>query len=88
MNTTSRTSKSFAAWYEGLSDRERTAYARRAKTTRGYIESHLLAPYKIPRAAAMENLARASQNFTVAELAAWFYESSLARRGRRPRAQC
>lgn len=74
--------KNFAAWYEGLPEQEKTSFARRAKTTRNYIESHLLAPYKIPRADAMSNLAAASGHFTVAELAAWFYESSLARRAR------
>lgn len=69
----------FAAWYETLSDREKTAYARRCKTTRGYIESHLLAPYKIPRPAAMERLAKGS-GFTVAGLAGWFYTAAIARR--------
>jgi hypothetical protein len=75
--------KNFATWYEGLQETQKTSFARRAKTTRGYIESHLLAPYKIPRAEAMNNLASASGEFTVAELAAWFYESSIARKAAR-----
>lgn len=74
--------KSFAIWYEDLAPEARARFAARAKTTTNYIESHLLAPYKIPRAEAMENLAVASEEFTVAELAAWFYEASLARRKR------
>lgn len=70
----------FSAWYEALPEAQKTAYAARAKTTRNYIESHLLAPYKIPRAESMNNLASASEEFTVAQLAAWFYETTLARR--------
>jgi hypothetical protein len=76
--------KNFATWYDGLAEQQKTSFARRAKTTRNYIESHLLAPYKIPRAEAMNNLAAASGEFTVAELAAWFYETSLARKHREP----
>lgn len=79
------TEKDFAAWYDGLDPAGRARFAARAKTTTGYIESHLLAPYKIPRAEAMQNLAAASGHFTVGELAAWFYQTSLARRNRAPR---
>jgi hypothetical protein len=84
VNTTP-TAKTFAAWYESLGPRERAAFARRSKTTQRYIETHLLAPHKIPRAQSMKRLAIASGVFTVGELAAWFYEASLARqdRGRR-----
>lgn len=76
--------KNFALWYEGLPNDKKSAFARKAKTTRGYIESHLLAPYKIPRAEAMNNLAAATGEFTVAELAAWFYQASLVRKGVTP----
>jgi hypothetical protein len=78
------TQKDFASWYDRLPDDKKSSFARRAKTTRGYIESHLLAPYKIPRAEAMNNLAAASGEFSVAELAAWFYQSSLVRKGVKP----
>lgn len=78
------TAKDFAKWYDGLDSRGKTSFARRAKTTRNYIESHLLAPYKIPRARAMHNLAEASGHFTLAELAAWFYETTVARQDKAP----
>lgn len=71
--------ETFDTWYGSLGQRERRTYARRAGTTTGYIESHLLAPYKIPRPGAMAKMAAASGRFTVGELAAWFYEAKLAR---------
>jgi hypothetical protein len=77
----------FAAWYGSLSTQERARYARRAKTSSNYIESHLTAPYKVPRPQKMKHLASASGRFTVGELAASFYEAFLAREERRARAQ-
>lgn len=77
----------FPSWYDSMTPRQRASYARRAKTTPGYIESHLLAPYKVPRPRKMKNLAAASGRFTVGELAAWFYESILARDEQRGRPQ-
>ena len=77
------TSKDFASWYGGLGEPERDSFARRANTTRGYIETHLLGAQKIPRAESMEALAKATETFTVAELAAWFYEASLTRKAHR-----
>lgn len=71
--------KDFAAWFRDLTPKQRESYATRAQVSLGYIETHLLAPNKIPRAHAMKRMADASKQFTVAELAAWFYETTLAR---------
>jgi hypothetical protein len=78
------TPKDFAAWYRALAEEQKSAFAKRSQTTRNYIESHLLAPYKIPREEMMRELADSTDGaFSVASLAAWFYESRLAKRDAR-----
>lgn len=72
------TSKGFSSWYSGLTDSEKTSYARRAKTSRRYIETHLLTAGRIPRPHAMHHLARASGTFTLGGLCEWFYRTKLA----------
>lgn len=73
--------QTFDRWYSGLSAEEREAYSLRTGTSLKYIKTHLLTFRKIPRPDKMSALASAS-GFSVGELAAWFYESSLARSSR------
>jgi hypothetical protein len=53
---------SFPEFYRSLSEAERKAYADKAGTTPGYIETHLVStpPRKIPRPKLMRGLADAS----------------------------
>lgn len=49
----------FKLYYRSLSKKQRKAYARRAKTSTGYIEL-LITKRRTPRRPTMENLAAAS----------------------------
>ena len=69
----------FKTYYLGLTKRERETYARRAGTTTGYIQSHLVSRNKIPRKPTIERLAAASQGAcSVDDLLAYFYERGAA----------
>lgn len=51
----------FKTYYRSLKQPEREAFAKRASTTVGYIENHLIHARKQPRKKLMESLAEASQ---------------------------
>lgn len=54
---------SFKTFYLALSADERARFAKRARTTVAYIETHLLYARKVPRKGTMEGLWEASQEF-------------------------
>ncbi len=62
-------------YYYGLATTEREAFARRAQTTVGYIQCHLITRRKIPRPSSMRKLATASENrISLDDLLAYFYK--------------
>jgi len=62
-------------YYYGLDTTEREAFARRAQTTVGYIQCHLINRRKIPRPSSMRKLAAASENsISLDDLLAYFYK--------------
>lgn len=66
-------------YYRSLDADEREAFALRAKTSRAYIEIHLMAPdmgrRKTPRQALMKALAEASDgNCSMTDVLAHFFE--------------
>jgi hypothetical protein len=69
-------------YFNSLSKEERDAYGRRAKTSAGYIRTHLVAPpsrRRVPRPALMRRLAEASNGaVTYEELLAYFYGEEIA----------
>jgi len=52
--------RDFKTWYRSLTPGEKDEFARRAGTSRAYIEGHLFARRRIPRRETMEALAKAS----------------------------
>lgn len=54
------TYENFKTYYRSLSKKQREAYAKRAKTSTGYIEL-LLTKNRTPRKQTMERLAKASR---------------------------
>jgi hypothetical protein len=63
-------------YFYGLDQTEREAFARRAQTTVGYIQSHLITCRKIPRPDSMRKLAAASENrVSLDDLLAYFYKT-------------
>ena len=63
-------------YYYALDAAEREAFARRAQTTVGYIQCHLITRRKIPRPNSMRKLAAASENrVTLDDLLAYFYKA-------------
>ena len=64
----------FRTYFYSLSPAERAAFAKRADTSVGYIQSHLISKRKIPRPASMRKLVAASQDqLTLDDLLAHFY---------------
>jgi len=65
----------FRDYYQNLTSDQRTAYANRAGTTIGYIESHLLSRRKIPKRPTMNKLVKASRGkLTLQDLLNHFYQ--------------
>ncbi len=63
-------------YFYGLDPIEREAFARRAETTVGYIQCHLITRRKIPRVKSMRKLAAASENrVSLDDLLAYFYRA-------------
>lgn len=50
----------FKLWYRSLTPQEKDAFAKRAGTSRAYIEGHLFARRRVPRRETMEALSTAS----------------------------
>ncbi|MGH8761239.1 MAG: hypothetical protein ACREVW_17315 [Burkholderiales bacterium] len=62
-------------YYYGLNAAEREAFARRAQTTVGYIQCHLITRRKIPRPNSMRKLAAASgDRVSLDDLLVYFYK--------------
>jgi len=60
-------------YFYGLNPIEREAFARRAETTVGYIQCHLITRRKVPRLKSMHKLAAASENrVSLDDLLAYF----------------
>ena len=65
----------FKEFFLSLDSVSRARYAKRARTTTGYIAGHLLNRYKVPRKALMINLAKASNGaITLQDLINFFYK--------------
>lgn len=74
----------FKAYFYGLSNAEREAFAYRAGTTVRYIQCHLVNRRKVPRRRSLFNLASASKGqVTLNDLLAHFYQPD-AREVHRP----
>ena len=73
---------SFKTFYLALSADERTRFAKRARTTVAYIETHLLYARKVPRKGTMDGLWEASQEFGApfgrGDLLRFFYDPPVA----------
>lgn len=66
----------FPTYYSKLDRQQRLAYAKRAGTTVGYIQNHLIRARKIPRKTLIQGLAEASDGaLTEASLLAHFYQT-------------
>lgn len=67
--------KDFRNYYQALDADARARYAKRAGTTRGYIEAHLVHARKVPRPKLLRQLAKASNGaLTVPSLVEFFYQ--------------
>lgn len=73
---------SFKTFYLALSADERIRFAKRARTTVAYIETHLLYARKVPRKGTMDGLWEASQEFGApfgrGDLLQFFYDLPVA----------
>lgn len=68
-------------YFQGLNPRQRDAYARRAATSVGYIQTHLMStpPRKVPRRELLRALASATQGrCSLEEVLAHFYSDEEA----------
>lgn len=64
----------FRDFFLSKSEKQKTEYAKKAGTTRSYIQTHLITRYKIPRKKLMEGLVDACNGaFTYEELLSFFY---------------
>ena len=64
----------FRAFFLAMSELEKATYAKKAGTTAGYIQAHLITRYKVPRKKLMQSLADASgDKVSVADLTNFFY---------------
>lgn len=72
----------FRDYFLTLDEKQQAAYAKRAKTTPGYIRSHLVSRNKIPRRKLLERLAKASRGMvSYREVLQHFYgEAAVDRR--------
>lgn len=65
-------------YYNSLTDAQKRAFAKRAKTTVKYIERAIVVPFeqrRMPRRESIDNYVRASQGaFTIYDVLAYFYD--------------
>lgn len=68
---------SFRDFFLDMSEIERTKYAKSAGTTVGYIKTHLITKYKVPRPELMNRLVDASKGeLTMSDLTDFFYNNT------------
>jgi hypothetical protein len=66
--------KDFRRFFLDMSEVDRAKYAAEAGTTAGYIQTHLITRYCIPRKKLLQGLADASKGaFKLTDLTSFFY---------------